>query len=286
MSSLVKRHIFIFYLLIIFVIFFLTWFLFVQSQANFLEINFFYVGQGDSTLIRTASRQNILIDGGPDNAVVYKLGKALSFYDRQIDLIILTHPQTDHLTGLIEVIKRFPVGAIIAPDVDSDSAVYQTFLAIIKQKKIKTVFIRNPLIIPLGNETRLVFLWPQEKYLEKNSENLNDYSLVTKLIYRKTSAIFMGDFEKEELLVKQNLDLNSEILKNGHHGAADANDYKFIKAVSPIYAVISVGENNRYGHPHPQTLENLNRLNSNIFRTDLIGDIIFAGNGQIFWPTW
>ena len=123
MSSLVKRHIFIFYLLIIFVIFFLTWFLFVQSQANFLEINFFYVGQGDSTLIRTASRQNILIDGGPDNTVVYKLGKALSFYDRQIDLIILTHPQTDHLTGLIEVIKRFPVGAIIAPDVDSDSAV-------------------------------------------------------------------------------------------------------------------------------------------------------------------
>jgi len=284
MSFSIKCKIYIFYLLIIFVILFLIWFLFYQSQPHLFKIYFFDVGQGDATLIRTANQINILIDGGPDNAVIYKLGEALPFYDRQIDLMILTHPQMDHLTGLIEVIKRFEVKTIMAPDVESDSAIYQTFLEIIKQKKIKTVFVQNPLLIPIDQKTKLVFLWPQKNLLTKKSKNLNDYSIVTQLIYKNTSVLVMGDFEKEEILASQNLDLTSEILRAGHHGAKDANSDKFIKTVSPIYAVISAGQNNPYGHPHAQTLQNLNRLNINIFRTDLSGDIIFESDGRIYWP--
>ena len=250
----------------------LSFILFSEYQRDGLEFIVFSVGQGDSILIRTLSRRDILIDGGPDNTLVYKLGQYLPFYDREIDLIILTHPHSDHVIGLIEVLKRYQVKKVLMTGVKYYSAEYLAFEEEILKRHIPVEVITHRGEMLLDRDTKLDIIFPNQSFFDKENKNLNNTSIVAKLIYASSSIMLTGDFEDEENLVAKDLDLSADILKVGHHGSRTANSLDFLAAVNPKIAVISSGLGNKFDHPHQETLENLKKLGISIYRTDSGGD--------------
>lgn len=272
---------------------------------NLLHVDFLDVGQGDAEFIRTPDGQNILIDGGPDNKILDELGKAMPFYDRQIDVMILTHPHADHVTGLVEVLRRYDVKSVYYTAVLQTTPDYLTWLKEIKERKIPLFIVKKPFDLQLGDVT-LKFLYPTRDLTNVRISNLNNSSIVNELIYKNVEFLFTGDLEKEgesELLtayspkptVEQsksnnnatapplNNILSAEVLKAGHHGSNTASSENFLKAVEPEIAVIEVGQKNKFGHPHIITLKRLERFKAEIIRTDLTGTIKLESDGEKVW---
>ncbi|MFH1426991.1 MAG: MBL fold metallo-hydrolase [Patescibacteria group bacterium] len=268
-----------------------------QAGAD-LEVNFLDVGQGDSILIKTPMGQNLLIDGGPGNAVIKELSKNLAFWDKTVDLMILTHPHDDHVTGLIEVIKRYKVNKILYTGAVHSAPNYLTWLELIRDKKIPLVIIDRPQVINLGEECYLDILYPQESFLGKEVNNLNNSSIVARLVYGQTKFLFMGDaeFEVEEILVEtQNnkseqinntvetqdfVSLRVDILKVGHHGSDTSSSEEFLKYVKPAMAVIQVGKDNYFNHPGLRVIKRLERSGAEIFRNDEMGTVKLKSDGR------
>jgi competence protein ComEC len=248
-----------------------------------LVVYFLDVGQGDATLIRIPNGNDILIDGGPDNTLIQKLGQYLPFYDRTIETIILTHPDSDHITGLVEVINRYDVEEIITTGVLHDTDVYELFLELVDDKNINTKIIDSPQVIDLGGGVNFNIFVPNKSFDGINVSDINNTSIAGKIIYASTSVMFTGDLETEEELLDLGFNLKSDIYKSGHHGASNANDKDFIASVGPKYSIISVGEDNRFGHPNYRTIRNLEKARSIIYRTDMAGDLIFYSNGHEFY---
>lgn len=247
-----------------------------------LKVIFLDVGQGDSILIKTPNKQNILIDGGPDNKVLYGLGKNIPFYRRKIDLMILTHSDFDHITGLIEVLKRYKVKEIFYNGLYDNSPEFQEWLKTIKEKNISLEAIMADKEINLGNNLILKDIFPFESSIVDS--NNNNTSLVNKLIYKKISFLFTGDLEEEgeaELINKKE-DLKNDVLKIGHHGSKNSTSQNFLEKVLPKYAIISVGKN-KFGHPSLRILSRLKRLGVNILRTDINGEIRMESDGNGLW---
>jgi len=263
------------------------------SQANHqLEVIFFDVGQGDSSLIKTPYGQKILIDGGPDNKVIKKLGRNLPFFDREIDLMILTHPHADHVTGLVEVLKRYKVKKILATGVLHDTPEYLTWLSEIKKQNIPFEVVAGKQKIGLGDKLRLEILYPLENLANKKvafgngpqalGKRLNNTSIVAKLIYDQTSFLFTGDIEEEieqELLKIYGHDLKADVLKVAHHGSDSSTSEEFLRAVMPWIAVISVGKNNRFNLPDYRIVKRLENKGVHLYRTDKDGDVIMTSDG-------
>jgi len=162
-----------------------------------LEVDFFDVGQGDAILIKSPFGQNILIDGGPDSKVIDELGKNLPFWDRRIDLMVLTHPHDDHVTGLIEVIKRYRVKKILYTGVVHDAPNYLAWLEEIRERKIPLVIIDRPQKIVLGENCYLDIISPTKSLLGHEVDNLNNSSIAAKLVFGQTKFLLMGDAEVE-----------------------------------------------------------------------------------------
>lgn len=274
--SQIKKIIIYFYLLMAVILSLLGYILFFEISQNDLEFIVFDIGQGDAILIRTPDHKNILIDGGPDNSVVYKLGQYLLFHDRHIDLMILTHPHADHMVGLTEVLKRYQVKKIFISGAEYKSSDYSAWLDLVKTQKITLEVVDYQVKILLDNNIWLDILYPNASLFGQELKNINNASIVAKLIYQDFSVMLTGDFENEESLVNQGLDLSADILKVGHHGSNNANDLEFLKAVNPSLAVISSGKDNKFNHPHEETVQNLLNLEAQIFRTDQQGDFYKA----------
>ena len=253
---------------------------FTSINSQNLKIIFLNVGQGDAILIRTPKNQNILIDGGPDKGIIYKLNQYLPFYERKIDLAILTHPDPDHLNGLVEVLKRYQVNKIFFNGVKDESLSYLEFLKELEEKKIENEIVFFGKIFEFENG-KIEFLYPLESLEGKSFKNDNEASLLFKFTYNEIKILFTGDATKkvEEELIKNNLDLKSDILKVAHHGSKDSTSLEFLERVKPSYAIISVGKN-RFGHPSLRVLKNLEKVKAKILRTDQIGDIIFETDGK------
>ncbi len=262
------------------------------SKSHFLEVSFFDVGQGDAIFIETPKRHQILIDGGPDSTILEKLAKEMPFWDRSIDLIILTHPDTDHISGLIEVLKRYKVEKILWTGIVKDSPIYQEWLKSIEKEKA-IIFIAQAGQRIKARKVSLNILWPMENLKGKRVKNDDNTSIVAKLNFGLNSFLFTGDISKsvEEELIKK-FNLNSDILKIAHHGSKTSTAEEFLKEVSPKIAVISVGANkevktpdcdnkkrNKYGHPNCEVLERLKKLGIKILRTDEDSDIKILSNG-------
>jgi len=251
------------------------------SRSHFLEVNFFDVGQGDAIFIETPERHQILIDGGPDSTILEKLAKEMPFWDRTIDLIILTHPDTDHLRGLIEVLKKYKVENILWTGVVKDTSGYKEWLNSIQNEKaiIKIAQAGQRIIT---SRTVLDILYPFENLAGQEVKNINDTSIVAKLAFGGISFLFTGDIYEsvERKLAESGTNLDSNILKVAHQGSKTSNSEEFIKRVSPEIAVISVGKNNRYGHPHQAVLDILERYGITVFRTDTDGDIKIISDGR------
>ncbi len=252
------------------------------EEGKRLEVNFFDVGQGDAILIKTPDHQRILIDGGPSNAVLNKLGENLPFFEKEIDLVILTHPHADHLDGLIEVLKRYKVKKILTTGVVHTTPDYLVWLEEIKNQNIPVEIAIAGKMFDFGGGAEMEIFYPPEDLTGKSAEDLNDTSIVGKLIFGETSFLFTGDAEKEaeEKMIASGFDLKSDVLKIGHHGSRNATSENFLETVNPKFAVISVGENNSFGHPNPTIINRLERVGVEIFRTDEEGDIKITSDGE------
>jgi len=261
---------------------------FQLSRTNYLNVTFFDIGQGDSIFIETPQQNQILIDGGPSSAVIEKLGKEMPFWDRTIDLIILTHPERDHITGLLDVLRRYHVKNILWTGVIRDTPEYREWqrLLLEEQKEGAAVFIsrKGQRITCLKcnfKQWNLEILYPFENVAGKELENSNNTSIVARLSLGQKIFLFTGDIEgsAERELILQGADIDSDILKVAHHGSKTSSIPEFISVVSPEVAVISVGKDNRYGHPHPKTLETLKQYGIKTLRTDEEGDIRIVSDG-------
>lgn len=272
------------FLIFLFLTTIVVWvFVFTQESGKFLKMEFFDVGQGDAEFIETPQRQQILIDGGPDMSVLEKLGRAMPFYDRYIDLVILTHPETDHLNGLIEVLKRYNVGAVITTGIIRDTQEYKEWIGLLEEKRIPIFIAKAGGIIDFGNNINLNILYPFEGLAGKKLSDTNNNSVVSQLVYGNFEALFTGDIEKsaENKLISAGVNLNSDILKIAHHGSKTSTSDVFLRAVNAILAVIEVGKDNSYGHPHREVLERLKNLN--ILQTGKDGDIKILSDGEKFF---
>lgn len=250
---------------------------FAQAQDSRVKIDFFDVGQGSAILIDAPNQNQVLIDGGPSDAILAKLGQALPFYDRKIELLILTHPDSDHLSGLVEVLKRYEVGQILETGIADKSAEYRIWNDLIKNKNIPVVFARAGEVVKIADNLAIEILYPFGKIIGQDfSKNTNATSLVGKIIYGQNSVLFTGDAEEqtEQSLVFSGANLKADILVVGHHGSKNSTSEKFLSAVAPKIAVIQVGAKNKYGHPTQEVLDRLKGVD--IFRTDLDKDVNFA----------
>lgn len=252
------------------------------NQIRQLQVSILDVGQGDAILIQTPFGQNVLIDGGPDDKVSYGLSQNLAWWDRTIDLMILTHPHDDHVNGEIDILKRYKVKKIIYTGAVASTPNYLTWLKLIKSQKIPMTVIDQPRKIVLGEDCYLDILYPIDGMLNKENSNLNNSSIVAKLVYKNVKFLLTGDIEKivEEKLLISNADISAHIVKIAHHGSDTSSIEEFLKKVNPEIAVISVGKDNKFGHPNGRTLNRLERLGIKTFRTDSDGGIHFTSDGE------
>lgn len=251
-------------------------------RIKFLEINFFDVGQGDAILIETPERYQILIDGGGDSKILTKLSREIPFWDKTIDLMILTHPEKDHLIGLLEVLKRYKVENILWTGIVRKIPEFEEWQGLIKDEKAKLKIAQTGQKISCENcKWEIEILYPFENLDKIEFKESNDTSIVAKLVFEKTSFLFTGDISKKvENLLSFTNKLDSDVLKVAHHGSKNSTSEEFLNSVSPKIAVISVGKENKFGHPHQEVLEILEKNAIKILRTDLNGDIKIISDGE------
>lgn len=249
-----------------------------SAISGTLKVHFIDVGQADSILVQLPSGQNILIDGGnnDDGTLVVNYLKQQGV--KRLDHVIGTHPHEDHIGGLDVAIRSFEVGKVYLPKVVHTSKTYEDLLLAIKGKGLKVTQAKAGVKLDVGSGIEAVMLAPNSS----SYEDLNNYSAVLKLTYGSTSFLFTGDAEaeSESEILRVGYNLKSDVLKVGHHGSSSSTTPAFLKAVSPKYAVISVGKDNKYGHPHPETLAKLAEAGVQVFRTDLQGTIVVISDGK------
>lgn len=239
-----------------------------------LEIYFFDVGQADSILIKEKD-YTMLIDGGNqsdgENLVKY-LQEELNIND--IDILVGTHPHEDHIGGLPDVINALDIGTIYLPNATTTTNIFEKLLDTIAEKNYKITVPKIDEEIKLNNMNFKVI------YTGTDESDLNNTSIVLKLEYGKTSYLFTGDAtdKTEEKIL--NKDIESDVLKVGHHGSSYSSTESFINKVNPQYAIIQVGTNNKYDHPTKTTLDKLKEKNIKVYRTDLNGTIKLTSDGK------
>jgi len=248
--------------------------IYIRTRQS-LTVVFLDVGQGDSILISKGTTQ-ILIDGGPSGKTeLAKIGKYLPFSDREIELIIATHPDKDHIGGLVEVARNYKIGKVLATAAEKDTAIFREWKEVINYNKIETLEVARGDKINFGN-AELKVLNPPARINPKVGE-ANSGSVVTRLDFGENSFLFTGDIESEaeSKLAEVAEDLDIDYLKVAHHGSKHSTSSEFLKAATPKEAIISAGKNNSYGHPHSETLARLEEQEVKVRRTDETGDIIY-----------
>lgn len=255
-----------------------------------LHVIFCNVGQGDAILIKTPTNAHILIDGGTDMSVLSCLSNHMSFWDRTIDLMILTHPHADHFLGLINVLDRFITLSFATERLGSKIQSFAWLNKIIAEKKISQRIIFGGDRYLLGERVYLTVEAPFPVMLERSSPNSligeSDElaSLILKLTYKEFDILLTGDAQMKVLNEVVSQEQGSiEVLQVPHHGSKTGLNEAIIGNIDPRLAVISVGEKNRYGHPSREVLQMLTDERVKVLRTDLHGDIEIVSDGKVFW---
>lgn len=247
----------------------------IFEKETGIRVYFLDVGQGDATLIVEGNKQ-LLIDGGPNREIILeKLGKIIPFWDREIEVVVATHPDSDHLSGLVDVLERYEVGLVLESGVEADSEVYRKFEEIISNKNIQKEFGREGMRINFGKEANLEVLSPFSDFSGGKIKNTNLESIVAKLSFGENSFLFMADApeEREKAILERGRNVEAQVFKVGHHGSKYSTSQEFLEKVKPRDAILSVGAHNRYGHPTDEVLERIMGIHANLFRTDQLGDI-------------
>lgn len=274
-----RLHRYVLITLFVLVILF-SYLFYLKWEDRYLRIYFLDVGQGDAIYVRAHYGHDMLVDGGPSSTVLRRLSEVMPFYDRFIDVVVETHPDADHIGGLPSVMERYGIGVFIEPGVSSPNAIDDELARIRDEKGIDTLLARRGMQIDLGGGASFDILYPDRdvSYLETNTA-----SIVGQIRYGSTTVMLTGDSPKvvENALVRYYGDaLRSDVLKAGHHGSHTSSGESYVRIVSPSYAVISAGKDNRYGHPHKDVVDTFEKLGVHIFRTYESGTIECVSDGH------
>ncbi len=252
---------------------------YTQEMSAACEFHFIDVGQGDSTLILTQDAA-VLIDAGPTDAGEETV-RYIRNYTDSIDYMILTHPHEDHIGGAVKIINNLQVKNVIMTDASNDVVTFSRLIGVIEDSGVR-VLQAQPGNTYGADGINLQILAPLADF-----DDFNEYSVVTRVEYKDVSMIVPGDAEtrSEKLMLEtyQQGELDADILKLGHHGSRTSSTPAFLAAVSPKWSIASCGLNNSYGHPHQQTLERTAELGIPVLRTDEMGSIVFATDGEKLW---
>ncbi len=271
------------YALLFFAVFtaIIWFFVFTENREHKLRVVFLNVGQGDSIFIQAPNGNSALIDGGPPNGkVLSELGSVMSFFDRDIDVVIATNPDQDHIGGLPEVFSRYHVGALFESGLTSENGVYSAMEKEAEKDGTQKILARGGEKIKLAQNVILEILYPDKNFPPR--AETNSTSVVVKLTYGNESFLFTGDLPQEqenELVQKYGTVLHANVLKFGHHGSKTSNSSGFFSVVAPEYGVVSVGEENKYGHPNKEVLDLAEQDKIKVLRTDIEGRIVFETDG-------
>jgi competence protein ComEC len=253
-----------------------------RTAPAHLTVSFLNIGQGDAILIQGPTGEKILVDGGPDRSVLRELSKKLWPWDRHIDVIIETHPDKDHITGLGYVLERYQVDYFLESGIPDQTATsLHVKEAVAKEKGIHHIVVKRGMRLDIGGGAYADVLFPDTD--QSKQIVTNDGSVVLHVVYGKTSFMLTGDLPspyEDHLVSLDGMNLHSDVLKAGHHGSRYSTDNLWLSAVSPTYVVISAGKGNSYGHPHTEVLERVAKQGAVITSTIQEGTITFESDGS------
>lgn len=248
---------------------------------NTLKVSFIDVGQGDAILIVSPSGKTLLVDGGPNNRVLEALSESLPIFSRRVDAIIATHPDADHITGLAGVLERFDVGAIIF-SATGTTDLSDDFFKRAKSEGSSMHRARRGDVIDFHDGIFVHILSPEDVALQSRDANESSISILVE--YGKHSILLTGDLPKKgeaRLLTDGKIPRHITIFKAGHHGSDTSSGEQLLSYIRPEYAVVSAGKDNRYGHPHKETLARLKKYSKEILSTIDLGTISFVSDGHL-----
>ena len=255
----------------------------VEKSNEALKVTFFDVGQGDAIFIESPSGVQVLIDGGRDQQVLSSIQGAMGFFDRDIDLVVATHGDADHIGGLTHIFARYKVGAILMTENVNNTPAYEAFISKAQAEGVAILYARRGQVFDLGigsaGSTTLTVLFPDH---DPHALETNLSSIVARLTYGESEYLLTGDSPKEieSYLVALGTELRSDVLKVGHHGSKTSSDETFVRAVSPSYAIISAGRGNAYGHPHAETIARFEQVGAVLLSTQDLGTIETRSDGK------
>ncbi len=261
----------------------LVWYALLRESRGVLSVTFLDVGQGDSILIETPSGRQVLIDGGLGRAVLRELSKQLPWYDRTLDVVIATHPDADHIGGLVDVLSRYHVSRIVHSSVQGDTATAQSLVDSIRQEDAQEIIAERGQIIDLGEGVHIEILFPDRPV---PGVETNTGSVVARLVYGETAFMLTGDAPDEienYLTWLDGAELRSNVLKAGHHGSKTSSGALFLGFTAPEYGIFSRGCTNKYGHPAPETVERFAEFDIPTLDTCTEGAITFVSDGERVW---
>lgn len=243
-----------------------------------LCVAFLNVGQGDAIFVQSPTGEQLLIDGGRSSGVLRELSGVMGFFDKDIDYILVTHPDADHVGGLVDVFDRYQISRVIRTENESNTPVWQAVESRIQSEGIEVTYARRGQRYDLGGGVVLEILFPD---IDVESLESNTSSIVARLTYGEISFLFTGDSPKsieEYLVLIEGEYLQSDVLKVGHHGSRTSTSELFLSEVAPTYAVISAGKDNQYGHPHVEVTDMLLNYGVETMSTAEQGTIVFVSD--------
>lgn len=255
-----------------------------EDRGRMLTVSFLDIGQGDAIFIDAPSGRQVLIDGGPaDGGLLRRLPKVLPWYDRTIDVVMPTHPDADHIAGLIGVLSRYRVSYIVHSDVEGDTATAKELVASMHREGAHDVVAQRGQIMDLGKGAYLEVLAPDRSV---KGVATNDGCVVTRLVYGKTAFMLPCDAPQsveKYLVALDGKALKADVLKAGHHGSRTASAPLFVGFVNPAWVVYSRGCDNVFGHPNQETIDTMTRFGIPVADTCEEGNITYVSDGETVW---
>jgi competence protein ComEC len=277
----IRKNLGLILLILLFTLNIFIWYaVFSENHNGTLTVAFLDVGQGDAIFIEAPNGNQVLVDGGPNKSVLRQLGSVMPFYDRSIDMIVATHPDKDHVSGLLDVLNKFNVSIFMNSNVESRNSVYNAIVNLAKKNKVKRIIAKRGERILLGGGAYIDILFPDR---DTSGWETNTASIVARLVYGNTSFLLTGDSPKKIEEYMSSIDgekLSASVLKLGHHGSRTSSSAIFLSAVNPQIAIISAGKNNRYGHPHKEVVDMLKEFQIPTLATYKRGTIVIKSDGE------
>jgi competence protein ComEC len=262
----------------------LVWLAVLSLPDGRLHVAFLDVGQGDAILITTPEGRQILVDGGPTATdLTWRLGQEMPFWDHSLDMVVNTHPDADHLAGLPPLLDRYQVDNVLVTDMAGDSNLYREWETQLGEAQLNPTIGQAGMQLTLGRGVTATLLTPGPATARE--DETNNHSVVMRLQMGRISFLLTGDIEAsvERNLVSERASLAVTVLKSPHHGSKTSSTEAFLKAINPQIVVISVGQDNDYGHPSPEVLDRYAEHGFIVFRTDEQGTVEFSTDGEQLW---